>query len=128
MSGLGGDLDKQAITAYLERNSALLKPMKDRFRNKYDALVDRCSGLPGRPHVSRPFEGREGATHGRCRRGPDEADDDVLVNWGHLLSQQYRALGASSAEQCYRYASGVGWIGDLAKMLPDGPTTERCCD
>jgi hypothetical protein len=119
MSGLGGDLDKQAIAAYVERDSALLKPMKDRFRNKYDALVDHYyeGYWAGRTFLDLSKDARA-QLMAAVAAARTEADDDVLVDWGRLLSQQYRALGASSPERCYRYASGVEWIGDLAKMLP----------
>ena len=39
------------------------------------------------------------------------------MDFGGLLSREYRALGAVNAGECYRYASGIGWAGDLAKML-----------
>jgi hypothetical protein len=121
MSGIGGDLDKQAIAAFLERDSPLLKPMKDRFRDRYDALVDHYyqDYRAGRTFVdiSKDARAQIAAAVAAAQTG---ADDDVLADWGRLLSQQYRALGAVSPEQCYRYASGVGWSGDLAKMLPAG--------
>jgi hypothetical protein len=119
MSGLGGDLNKQAIAAYVDGDSALLKSMKDRFRDKYDALVDHYyeGYRAGRTFVDLSKDARAQII-AAVAAARTEADDDVLVDWGRLLSRQYRALAASSPEQYYHYASGVGWIGDPAKMLP----------
>lgn len=119
MSGLGGDLDKQAVAAFLDRDSPLLEPMKNRFKDKYDALVGHYyeGYLAGRTSVDLTKDAAAQMLVA-IAAARTEADDDVLVDSGRLLSQEYRALGAVNPEQCYRYASGVGWAGDLAKMLP----------
>ncbi len=119
MSGLGGDLDKQGIAAFLEKDLPVLRAMKTRFRDRYDALIDHYYDgyRAGRTSVDLA---KDAATRilSVIAAARSEADDDVLVDWGRLVSQEYRALGAVNPEQCYRYASGVGWAGDLAKMLP----------
>jgi hypothetical protein len=93
--------------------------MKDRFRDKHDALVDHYyeGYRAGRTVVDLSKDARAQII-AAVAAARTEADDDVLVDWGRLLSRQYRALAVSSPEQCYLYASGVGWIGDPAKLLP----------
>jgi hypothetical protein len=46
------------------------------------------------------------------------ADDAVLVEFGRLAMEEYRALQAQDAAACYKYASGTAVDESVIRMIP----------
>ena len=109
MSGMGTSPTRDDFGRILSRGLPLMEPLKSRFPNDYDAVVEAYySG-----YVSDKTEGESRAAVGVAlmgvlRRLRPLADDSVLLQFGPLLADQYSSLGAQSPELCYRYVTGTG--------------------
>jgi hypothetical protein len=119
ISGVGGNLTKPEFASKLTASLPLTNPLKERFPSKYDEVLDTLysdyvDGLTLFEYIS--------ATQAKviplivALRA--SSDDDVIVELGRLMSEQYKALGAIDPMECYYYASGVKQPRNLQQELP----------
>jgi len=109
MSGIGTSLTKNDFGLMLSKALPLMEPLKIRFPNDYDAVVQAYYGSfeSGKTESESVAAGRAKLLIILKRLRP-LADDGVLSDIGAVYADQYRALGSKSPALCYQYASGVG--------------------
>jgi hypothetical protein len=109
MSGLGADVSKTGMADILAGSLPLLRALKNRFPEDYDGIVavyydDYIAGKTDAEAVA----DTNAKLISILSTLQSLADDDVLVDIGALLADQYVALGAKSPALCFEFASGTG--------------------
>jgi hypothetical protein len=114
ISGMGTSLSKSDLAVQLSKVLPLMEPLKQRFPKDYGSILQTFfdSYLDGKTESEARLAGRT-ALQAVLKRLRPLADDAVLVDIGAVYAEEYSALGAKSAAQCYRYASGVGMTNTL---------------
>jgi hypothetical protein len=118
ISGMGASVSKSDLEEQLSEVLPLMEPLKQRFPKDYESVVQTFfdSYVDGQTESEAVLAGRT-ALHAVLKRLKPLADDAVLVDIGIVYADEYSALGAKSAAQCYQFASGAG----TNSALPDLP-------
>jgi hypothetical protein len=118
VSGLGRELSKEDIGLSLSKALPVFEAMKERFPKFYDSLIDQYQ-----QDIVRGKSEAETIENVRAKFMPfmhqliPLADDDVLIDYARLLTDQYAALSKHDPSACYLYASGTG-NKDFVSLLP----------
>ncbi|MGB8401585.1 GYF domain-containing protein [Bradyrhizobium sp.] len=109
MSGIGTSLTKSDLGTKLSKTIPLLEPLRARFPNEYDSVVQVYydSFKSGKTEAESFAAGREEQLVILKKLRP-LADDAVLSDISAVYADQYDALGSKSPAQCYQFASGIG--------------------
>lgn len=108
MSGFGADVSKAGMADILAGSLSLLRALKDRFPKDYDGIVSTYYDdyIAGKTDAEAVVDTNAKLISILSTLQP-LADDDVLVDIGALLADQYVALGAKSPALCFGFASGT---------------------
>ena len=109
ISGLGASLTKNDFGKMLSTALPLMEPLKARFPEDYDTVVQAYYGSfeSGKTEAESVAAGRAKLLV-ILRKLRPLADDRVLADIGAVYADQYKALGSRNPALCYQYASGVG--------------------
>lgn len=118
-SGIGGNITRNRLIDEIVPQLPLLKPLEDRYPKEFNTLIDRYykGYTDGLTRDELIIELRSAITSILLPIKAN-ADDDVLVEFGHLIVDQYRAIGQADSADCFLYASGTGTPKNLNKELP----------
>jgi hypothetical protein len=108
LAGLGGnkftrdDWDKS-----LQKSSPVYKAVEEKFPKSYEEMLDVFSDGLARGTPQAELKGGVRAKLSSLIKALlPQADDVVLIAFGRLATDQYRALEGQDNAACYRYASG----------------------
>ncbi len=117
MSGRGltrEDWDKGLVKA-----APVYRVLKEKYPTFYDEILDIFSkeSARGTPQGELIAQARA-KLDGRIMRLSPLADDSVLVDFGRLLAEEYRALQDQDQTACYKFASGNSVDESIIRMIP----------
>lgn len=120
VSGFGADVTRDGIIARLTKSLPVLATMKQRLPNDYNTIVGTFyqGYVDGETQTELTAAVRTKLLPVIAAYRP-LADDDVLVELGKLISEQYAALALKSPTLCYLYASGAGGARDFSSDMPE---------
>jgi GYF domain 2 len=119
MSGMGTELSKEEIALSLSKAHPVFQAMKERFPRSYDSFVDEYQ-----QNIVRGKSEAETIENARAKFIPfirqliPLADDDVLVDYARVLTDEYTALNERDPTGCYLYASGTGTTNSFWGQIP----------
>jgi hypothetical protein len=117
-SGMGAEISRNDIGESLAKALTVFAMMKQRFPKAYDNFVEEYY-----QNIVRGKSEAETIADARAKLHPfiinliPLADDDVLVDYAKILTDQYSALNKRSATACYQYAAGDS-AAEVAALLP----------
>jgi hypothetical protein len=108
-SGFGDKLTKEYVADLLCSSLPTYRAMRERYPSEFDSIAQAYfeSVRAGKSSSESNAVLRAKSTPLLARFRP-QADDDVLIELGNVLIDEYTALAAKSADQCYRFGSGKG--------------------
>jgi hypothetical protein len=119
LAGVGGNkFTRDDLEKGLQKSAPLYKALKEKYPKSYEEILDVFSdGIArGTPQAELASRGRA-KLHSHIKALLPQADDAVLIAFGRLVVDQYRALQGQDKAACYKYASGV--IDEAAiRLLP----------
>ncbi len=90
------------------QKSAVYKAMKEKYPKSYEEILDVYSdGVARGTPQAELVGGARAKLQGLIKALLPQADDAVLIAFGRLAVDQYRALQGQDKAACYKYASGV---------------------
>ena len=117
-SGMGVDISKDHLAASVAK-TPVFATMKERFPKSYENFIDEYY-----QDVVRGKSEAETIATARAKLQPfifnlvPLADDDVLVDYAKILTDQYEALNKRDTTACYQYASGTS-MASISSLLPE---------
>jgi hypothetical protein len=102
----------------LQKVSPVYSALREKYPKTYNEVLDAIYGGvdKGTPQAQLFAETRS-KVHAFIKTLLPNADDAVLVNFGRLATEQYRAILAQDATVCFRFASGENG-GDAVQLIP----------
>ena len=92
----------------LQKSTPLYKAMKEKYPKSYEEILDVFSdGVARGTPQAELIGGARAKLQGLIKALLPQADDAVLIAFGRLVADQYRALQGQDKAACYKYASGV---------------------
>ncbi|WFU73830.1 GYF domain-containing protein [Bradyrhizobium sp. CB2312] len=124
IAGDGGRLAREDWDKGLQKASLVYRVMKEKYPHLYGEILDTFMDgtIKGAPQAQVIAEARTKLNNLIKARLP-YADDAVLVDFGRLVVDQYRALQSQDKDACYRFASGQG-DQNVIRLIPK-ELTER---
>jgi len=118
MSGYGA-ITRETLSLKLATISPAYESLKDRFPDAYSSIVSVFFDgyVKGKTQAELLASLRVNVQSALAEIRPN-ADDDVLVDFGSLLVEQYQALSRVNPTLCYLYASGEGGNRDFSSQMP----------
>jgi len=124
ISGGGGMLAREDWDKALQKTASVYRVIKDKYPKTYGEILDTLTEgtTKGTPQAQVIAEART-KLHNLVRTRLPYADDAVLVEFGRLVVDQYRAIQLQDEAACYRFASGEG-DQNVVRLIPK-ELTER---
>lgn len=119
LAGFGGNkFTQEDWDKALQKSTPLYKSLKEKYPRSYDEILEVFSNgvTKGRPQAELIADARTKLSSVIKALLP-KTDDVVLVAFGRLIVDQYRALQAQDKKVCYRFAAGEDGE-DAVRMLP----------
>jgi len=118
-SGFGIATTREEMTASLTKMTPILQVMQTKFPDKHKAIVTAYyeAFVEGQTLIQAAAAMRGKLSEAIVALRPT-ADDQVLVDLGALIADQYAALNARSPKLCYQYATGAGGETDFNDVIP----------
>ncbi|MGY8705575.1 GYF domain-containing protein [Bradyrhizobium sp. 18BD] len=124
IAGDGGRLTREEWDKGLQQAAPVYRVMKQKYPKSYDEILDIFADgtIKGTPRAQVIAEARARLNR-LVKLLLPRADDTVLIDFGRLVVDQYRALQSQDKVACYRFASGQGDQG-VIRSIP-AALTER---
>jgi len=124
MSGGGGEVTRDDWDRGLQRTSPVYSVLKEKYPKSYNEILDTfvdgtTKGLPQAQVVGQA----RAELNGLIKTLLPYSDDTVLIDFGRLIVDQYRAVQLQDSTACYRFASGQDDPA-VIRMIP-APLTQR---
>lgn len=118
LAGDGGRLARDDWDKGLQKASTVYRVLKEKYPRSYEEILEGFveGTIKGTPQAQVFAEARSKLANLIKLRIPF-ADDAVLVDFGRLMIDQYRAIQSQDKAACYRYASGQ-IDQNVIRMLP----------
>ena len=109
LAGLGGNkFTRDDWDKVLLKSTPLYKAMKEKYPKSYEEILDVFSdGVARGTPQAELIGGARAKLQGLIKALLPQTDDAVLIAFGRLVADQYRALQGQDKAACYKYASGV---------------------
>jgi hypothetical protein len=116
---IGGRLGREDWDKALLKSAAVYSAVKQKYPGDYAEILDIFAreAAGGTPRAMVIGKARE-RFNGLIKTLLPQADDAVLVEFGRLAVEEYRALQAQDAAACYKYASGTAVDESIIRMIP----------
>jgi GYF domain 2 len=116
---IGGRLGREDWDKALLKSAAVYSAVKQKYPTDYAEILDIFAreAAGGTPRAVVIGKARE-RFNGLIKTLLPLADDAVLVEFGRLAMEEYRALQAQDAAACYKFASGTAVDESVIRMIP----------
>jgi hypothetical protein len=115
----GGGLTRQDWDQGLLKSAGVYRALKDKYPRSYEEILDIfLSGTEAGTQRVEVIAQARARLNESIKRLLPLADDAVLIEWGELARDEYRALQARDSAACYRYASGASFDKDIGALIP----------
>jgi hypothetical protein len=115
----GGGLTRQDWDQGLLKSAGVYRALKDKYPQSYEEILDVfSSGTEAGTQRVEVIARARTRLNELIKRLLPLADDAVLIEWGELARDEYRALQARDSAACYRYASGGLVDNEIGALIP----------
>ncbi len=115
----GPPLSRDQWDQIMLKSAAVYRALRQRNPTEYGQMLDMLRGrLRQRHDASRIDRPDTSQAAGDDHDLLPQADDDVLVEFARLRTDEYRALQGQDAAACYRFVSGIALNVSDTKRLP----------
>lgn len=124
IAGDGGRLTREDWDRGLQKAALVYRVMKEKYPKSYGEILDTFTDgtIKGTPSAQVIAEART-KLKGLIKTLLPQADEAVLIDFGRLVVDQYRALQSQDKAACYRFAAGQSDENTI-RLIP-APLTER---